>query len=665
MTEWTKAEASWSVQIPIDKAWSLASRSFLVYMVPLLNRGMQTKTKGPIEREDLPGLPSKLRLAVVEDRIAKEWKKEVTKPNPKLYKAIWRADRPLIILGIFCSFMQGVMSAVGRPLVLRYLVLGLQQGMGVGEAIGLVVFFGLVAFLEGWIGVAGRQLLAENLGTHYTQSVSSLLIEKVGEVDVSSLTQPQAMGTSRGAAATKVESKDQPEKSSSVVDVEKGEKKAFSSEAKEGSQFSAGKNEEEDDDKRMEDEAEDVVVAPQLIHDEDTPNRIQDEKMRKKRFAWAIGKSRSAKVQGGVTPVVQETAILGNDMVRSYENLRAASQLPMAIASVIGGVIILLLTVGSSSLTGLGIMLFILIANVFISRVSFHLEKKNIRLADQRLQIVSSILESVRAVKLFGWEGRFLSRVEAIRNKEVIGIAKYRVTHVSNIVMGRASPVLSSMVTLIVFALGEGAELNMANAFVTVSVFQSLRLALIMIPLATQSLMAVSVSLMRMERYLLVKQVAPRTLITERESATATAAPAEVVLSMSKVTLAFPSAPQDPVLTDVNLTVHRGEIVALCGSVGSGKTTLLRAALQLMNIQCGSRQLTEHVGYVPQRALVIGGTIRDNVLLGRPFDAERFERAVVKSQLKRDIDMFPQKDLAEVGERGSEFPCIVHDLSPL
>jgi ATP-binding cassette subfamily C (CFTR/MRP) protein 2 len=215
--------------------------------------------------------------------------------------------------------------------------------------------------------------------------------------------------------------------------------------------------------------------------------------------------------------------------------------------------------------------------------------------------------------------------------------------------MGRASPVLSSMVTLIVFALAGGEQLNMANAFVTVSVFQSLRLALIMIPLATQALMAVSVSLERVEKYLLSEEVPDRKVIPRINENMK----GEALLSLMNVSFAFPAS-HLPVLQDLTCTVKGGEIVALCGSVGSGKTTFLRGALQLMRARKGDQYVSDFVGYVPQRALVIGGTLKDNILMGREFDLRLFDDCITKSQLKRDIDMFPTKEMTEVGERGSK-----------
>jgi len=69
------------------------------------------------------------------------------------------------------------------------------------------------------------------------------------------------------------------------------------------------------------------------------------------------------------------------------------------------------------------------------------------------------------------------------------------------------------------------------------------------------------------------------------------------------------------VLKDVNLSLHRGELVGLIGPNGSGKTTLLRALARLLPAQTGhvildgqniwqlpARQVAQKIGHVPQSA---------------------------------------------------------------
>ena len=68
---------------------------------------------------------------------------------------------------------------------------------------------------------------------------------------------------------------------------------------------------------------------------------------------------------------------------------------------------------------------------------------------------------------------------------------------------------------------------------------------------------------------------------------------------LSSVSLGY----SEPVLRDVNLTLHRGDLIGMAGPNGSGKTTLFRAILGLLPILNGSLErdcLLSDFGYVPQ-----------------------------------------------------------------
>jgi ABC-2 type transport system ATP-binding protein len=93
-------------------------------------------------------------------------------------------------------------------------------------------------------------------------------------------------------------------------------------------------------------------------------------------------------------------------------------------------------------------------------------------------------------------------------------------------------------------------------------------------------------------------------------------------------------------VTDLDLTVHAGEVFGLLGPNGAGKTTTIRALVTLLPLQAGEVQVFGHdvrrrrmrvrqlIGYVPQQ-LSADGTLsgRANVtLFARLFDVPRRQR---------------------------------------
>lgn len=81
------------------------------------------------------------------------------------------------------------------------------------------------------------------------------------------------------------------------------------------------------------------------------------------------------------------------------------------------------------------------------------------------------------------------------------------------------------------------------------------------------------------------------------------------------------------VVRDLNLTIRRGEVVALLGTNGAGKSTLVRGLLGLADVQSGSVTLFDggaharaRLGYVPQRQTGVGpipATVHEIVMTGR------------------------------------------------
>jgi ABC-type multidrug transport system fused ATPase/permease subunit len=128
--------------------------------------------------------------------------------------------------------------------------------------------------------------------------------------------------------------------------------------------------------------------------------------------------------------------------------------------------------------------------------------------------------------------------------------------------------------------------------------------------------------------------------------------------------LSFSYQPEKPVLKNISCTIKKGQKVAFVGSSGSGKSTLVDILMGMyptkqesifidgVAINDSNRaSWRQEIGYIPQSIYLFDGTVKDNVVFGRPYDQERLYKALENAHILAFL-MSQQGLETHVGEGG-------------
>uniref|UniRef100_A0A453CZD4 ABC transporter C family member 2 n=1 Tax=Aegilops tauschii subsp. strangulata TaxID=200361 RepID=A0A453CZD4_AEGTS len=308
--------------------------------------------------------------------------------------------------------------------------------------------------------------------------------------------------------------------------------------------------------------------------------------------------------------------------------------------------VLLYAQLGPAALLGaLMLALLIPIQTVIIGKMQ-KLTKEGLQRTDKRISLMNEILAAMDTVKCYAWEQSFQSKVQDIRDDELSWFRSAQLLAALNSFILNSIPVVVTVVSFGVYSL-LGGELTAAKAFTSLSLFAVLRFPLFMLPNLITQVVNCKVSLKRLEDLLLADEriLMPNPPID----------PELPAISIKNGNFSWELQAERPTLSNVNLDVPVGSLVAIVGSTGEGKTSLISAMLGEIAPVSGSDTsvvIRGSVAYVPQVSWIFNATVRDNILFGSPFQPSRYGRAIDSTALRHDLDLLPGGDLTEIGERG-------------
>ncbi|KAJ7758491.1 P-loop containing nucleoside triphosphate hydrolase protein, partial [Mycena maculata] len=328
----------------------------------------------------------------------------------------------------------------------------------------------------------------------------------------------------------------------------------------------------------------------------------------------------------------------------------------------------LYLILGWSSFVGLAVILVTLPLPYYLSKKQRGLQVSSRKKTDARVQQVTETMNVLRMIKWFAWEGTVKNDIAAKRDEELASIARIRLLGLLGNSINAIIPLLTMLFTFSTYTLVMKQELTASIVFTALTVFDGiLRLHIQQtmnnIPIVVQG----KVSLDRIDDFL---RTASGFSLTELLDSYTPDQPIHVPENPSKIGFREAEFSWSSQSNDTSFKLRiESEIVFRPGAVNLivGPTgVVLRRRWMLMRLQ-GEMHYTKigpdswfnlpphgGVAYTSQQPWIENATIKGNIVFDRsaPFNETRYKKVLFACALYPDLELLPNGDETEVGERG-------------
>ncbi|XP_012942425.1 multidrug resistance-associated protein 1 [Aplysia californica] len=300
---------------------------------------------------------------------------------------------------------------------------------------------------------------------------------------------------------------------------------------------------------------------------------------------------------------------------------------------------------GIALLAGLGYVTLNIVVNFWVTQKMRQYQNEVMVVKDERVKVMSEVLNGIKVIKLYGWEPMFIKRIQEIRERELkILLKSAMLDGFDSFAWSAAS--LSWMMFFILFTYvytDSSHHLDAQTTFLTMNFIDLLQLAVNVMPIMVKIWVKAATSVKRMSKFLNSQDLPPANLYRDTTDSLA--------VRIESADFAWEKKGLKT-LQNINVSVRPGQLVAVVGSVGAGKSSLLSAVLGEMHRLTGYSNINSSVAYVPQQAWIQNNTIRENIFFGKSCNPDYYDRVIRACALQSDLEILPAGDKTEIGEKG-------------
>lgn len=357
--------------------------------------------------------------------------------------------------------------------------------------------------------------------------------------------------------------------------------------------------------------------------------------------------------------IVNHVAVDVKDVSLSIENMSDAITIPLRLFLCLGALYKLL---GNAMWAGLGTALVLVPISSVVSTSIYALYNVQMEYKDERTRLTSEILNSIKSIKLYSWEQPMLKKLDEVRNKkELVNARKMGLYNAAASFLWGCIPFFISCAVYSVYATVLKKALVPSVVFPALSLFDLLAQPILMLPLIFSNIAEAKVALNRLSKFFVLDEMEEG--IVKRTNKQLKAGDVAVDLSNASFVWSthkehIPSTEEQETkyaLKNINFKARKGQLTCIVGRVGSGKTTLIKSIIgEIPLVKDGKQSVTVNgsIAYCAQNPWILNSSIRENILFGKRYDKQFYERTIEACQLLSDFEVLPNGDATMVGEKG-------------
>ncbi len=309
-----------------------------------------------------------------------------------------------------------------------------------------------------------------------------------------------------------------------------------------------------------------------------------------------------------------------------------------------------------SSIVGAGVIVLLITVLAIMSIVSPKFEKIQ-KLTDKLNSTTRENLMGIRVIRAFNAE-KFQTKRFSNANDELTN------TH---LIIQKTFAFMSPVMNLVMHFLTLGIYFVGANLIIKVGMIEKINLFSNMVVFTSYGMQVIMSFLM----LTMIFMILPRARVSANrineviesietiQDGTITQKDEVGTVEFKNVSFKYPDA-DEYILKDINIKINKGETVAFIGSTGSGKSTLINLIPRFYDVTDGEilvdginiknyelAFLNNIIGYIPQKAVIFTGSVKDNITFGDNGQKEKN-----KEELMHVLDIAQASEFVKKMDKG-------------